>query len=425
MSFLLLCIYLITFYIRPQDWVPFFLGWPVDYIIIIPTILIGLSERAQKRNLDNKSAFFLPIYAFLLFYLLTIPISNIVHGDLAMAMEQFIHFFKKICVFIMFVVVIDTPDKLKRIVQFIIILTVILVIQGIMQSIHGYGWAGQTLYQGGRFGMRIKWVGFWDGANTLALGLASTLPLALGFVAKGDRLFERLSNLLFVGLLVYGIYLANSRGGFVAFLSIVPAYFLVKLKGKKKYLCAIAALILFPLLFRFGPARMAEVNTSEDSAHERTWLWESGLNMVRDNPILGIGKGQYQVGLHKEAHSNFVQNFAEVGLVGFFFWLGFIYLSFSNLQKIFNSTSKGGLFNSLGKAVFMSFVVYNIGTIFMTSEIELLYMLLGLSVCVINITREGNKKLDFKLTFADVRNIAIGMVGFIFLYYLLAMREIF
>ena len=76
------------------------------------------------------------------------------------------------------------------------------------------------------------------------------------------------------------------------------------------------------------------MDTKQSSARERNWLWESGLNDLRYNPILGIGKGKYHVGIHTRAHSNFVQNFTEVGLVGFFFWLGMSYLAFKGLNTV-------------------------------------------------------------------------------------------
>ena len=47
------------------------------------------------------------------------------------------------------------------------------------------------------------------------------------------------------------------------------------------------------------------------------------------HPLVGVGYGQFaSVNGGMVAHNSFVQCFAEVGLIGYFFWIGAIYLSF-------------------------------------------------------------------------------------------------
>ena len=438
MSFLLLCIYLINFFIRPQDWIPFFWGWPVDYIIIIPALILGLMGKIGK-NTNSKDAFvFLPIHYFVLAYLLIIPFSNIVHGNISMAIEQFVLFFKKICVFAMFVLIIDTPQKLKKIAKFVLILSVFLAIQGFFQSITKIGWADQTLYQQGRYGMRVQWVGYWDGANTLALGLAVAIPLAMGFFSISKSILSRIIYSLFGIILVYGIYLTNSRGGFLALASILPLFIWTKIRGKKKYVYLVIVLMLLPSTIKFGPSRVRTFDTKQDSAHERTWLWESGLNSLRENPLFGIGKGQYSVGVHTRAHSNFIQNFSEVGLIGSFLWFGMIYLAFKGIYIVkkslnYNSMLKykykkedvGLSFIRFSEALFICFGVFNVGTLFITVEIEPLYYFLALLTCTAMIAKNYNKKINTKFSFIDIGNIGVAMVAVLFFYYLAAMKEVF
>lgn len=423
MGFFLLCVYLVNFYIRPQDWVSFFWGWPVDYIIIIPAIFIGVMEGVAGGK--DKKTFILPVYYFIGMYLLIVALSNIVHGDMAMALDRFVFFLKKVCVFVMFALIINTPQRLKRIMQFLVILSCVLAIQGITQSIQGVGWAGQGLYQGGRYGMRVKWVGYWDGANTLALGLAMAIPLALGVAGNG---ILRLFFMLCCAILGYGVYLTNSRGGFVALASIVPLFIWTRFKSNKKYIFLIASILVIPLLMHFGPSRVKALDTKEDSSHERRWLWESGLNMLRENPILGVGKGHFKDDApQQQAHSNFVQNFGETGLVGFFFWLGMTYLSFKGLNnaKKVQTKNKPPNLEQLINGILLSFGAFSVGTIFVTAEIEVLYILLGLSASALIIAKKYDDNLSSKLSITDVRNIGIAMMGVIFLYYLLAIKEMF
>jgi O-antigen ligase len=76
----------------------------------------------------------------------------------------------------------------------------------------------------------------------------------------------------------------------------------------------------------------------------RYYIWLAGVNMLKTNPILGIGPGKFYSELesyypanirpwtkHEHGHSLFVQNFAEFGLLGgllisfIFFYLFFLF----------------------------------------------------------------------------------------------------
>lgn len=385
-------------------------------------------ERAGKNTTINKFSL-LPVHYFLLIYLLFIPISNIFHGNISNGLDAFIFFLKKACVFIMIVLVIDSPERLRKIVKFIVFLSVILAIQGVYQSIYGLGWAHQSLYKSGAEGMRVMWIGYWDGANTLCVGLTMAVSLAFGFVAIAKNVISKLIYLFFSVLIIYGVYLTNSRGGFVAFLALIPAYISVRFKGKKKYALLIIVCVILPLAMKFGPTRVASLDTKESSYHQRTWLWEQGMNMLQDNPIFGIGKGEFRKNAHQPAHSNYIQNFAEVGFVGSFFWLSMIYYCLVKLYKIFNESvikSKDFIFNSLSKALFISFISFSTGTLFVTVEDEPFYMLLGLAASAIMIAKQDVSfgKVNFRFTIKDSINVVTSMVVLLFLYYLLAMREI-
>ena len=75
------------------------------------------------------------------------------------------------------------------------------------------------------------------------------------------------------------------------------------------------------------------VDPSSDSARERLYLWDAGLRMVTDAPLLGLGPGgvrlHYPEYKHPDAlkprtshlHNNLVQIAAERGLLGLIAWL--------------------------------------------------------------------------------------------------------
>lgn len=430
MALFLLHIYLITFYIRPQDWVPFFMGWPVDYIIIIPTILAGLFNRMTQRDIEKKFIF-TPVHLCVAIYLLIIPMSNIVNGNSHLVMDSFIMFFKKITVFIMFVLILDNETKLRKIVRFIVFLTIIMAIQGVSQSITGLGWANQELYKFGTQGMRVKWIGYWDGANIMAVGLILGFPFLAAFFAETKKAFLKIMYFLGLSIVAYGVYLTNSRGGFVAFASLPLAFIGVKFKGWKRVILLVFICLLVPLLMKFGPSRVSQLDTKESSYHQRTWLWEQGINMLQASPLLGVGKRRFiEISSRNQpAHSNFIQNFAEVGIIGFFFWFGSMYFCFKWLFRISEQDflkDKSYFLHILSKAMLVSFFSFNVGALFITVEEEPLYMMLGLAVSIVALAKHYDKEdvLNLKFKMTDFVAINFGSAIILGLYYLLAYKEL-
>lgn len=414
---LLFIIYLINLYIRPQDWVPFFFGWPVDYLVIIPALVYAFIKKPRD---DNKSVDF-PQYRLLGALLVIIFLSNAIHGEFNLGIIEFTLFFKKICIFIMVLLIVNSTKKLKLVIFFMIALSCIIAGQAINQYyLGGAGLAAQGFYHN-EDGVRTKWVGLWDGANIMALMLNVVVPFTLEFSFGSYPLLWRLINILFSGCLIWGIYTTGSRGGFVTLLAILFIYPMFKFKKKKKAV-VLGIILAGIMLFYFAPNRAGEINTKEESAHIRTRLWGHAMEMFKENPLLGIGKGQFKVatGYNLVAHSNFMQNLGEIGGLGIFVWVGLVYFSFKSLYFVYRIKTPPGAgeerLKSISRALFVSIIGFNICTLFITEEIDLFYLLLGLCAAAFNIMNKEIQQAEMKFTTIDTRNI-IGIIVFMLLYY--------
>jgi tetratricopeptide (TPR) repeat protein len=83
--------------------------------------------------------------------------------------------------------------------------------------------------------------------------------------------------------------------------------------------------------------RLEETFVRETSLGERVVLWEDSLGMVRDFPVLGVGLGcwselfphyhrpPWRSGRFLESHNDYLQLFAETGLVGFALLMWFFF----------------------------------------------------------------------------------------------------
>lgn len=417
---LLLLLYLINLYIRPQDWMKVFYAWPVDYLIIIPALIYGIIiMQSEKKPLVS-----IPQNKLLIALLIIIFLSNAVHGNFTFGIDEFVLFLKKVCVFIIVLLTANSIKKLKNTMFITVLLCAVIAVQAIIQFFSGgLGLAGQDFYHSGE-GVRTTWVGLWNGANSTALLLNVSVPFALEFTFGPYPVYWRLVNLILTGLLIGGVYTTNSRGGFVTLLAILALYPLFKTK-KKTIAIVIGVILAVGTLFAFAPSRLDQMSTQEESAHIRTRLWGNAMDMFKENKLLGVGKGKFieENARQMAGHSNFMQNLAEIGGLGIFVWVALIYFSFRSLYYVLKlkplPESKEEKLQSLARALFISLIGFNICTLFVTMDMELFYLLLGLSAATVNIMNRQVCPISIRFKLADVGAICmiiVGLLGFYHIY---------
>jgi O-antigen ligase len=122
-------------------------------------------------------------------------------------------------------------------------------------------------------------------------------------------------------LFFLAILLCGSRGAVVGAAAIV----LVALAKSPKKIGAVLLTVIFVLAIWFvlPDASKERFQSAWDWQHDanassRVTFWKAGLRMFEDNPIFGVGPGNFtQVnGAHRAAHSLYIQALSESGLVG-------------------------------------------------------------------------------------------------------------
>ncbi|MBI4396969.1 MAG: O-antigen ligase family protein [Elusimicrobia bacterium] len=392
--------YFVSLYIRPQDWVAPFLNMPVDYALFAFVLFFGLFSKSPAQI---GSVFRMPHFRWMVFWVVCILASNLKLGRFDMAFEQFYAYFKFLIIFYCFALFIDTFPKLKRLMGFMILLTMLLAIQGIYQKQHGIGWAGQPL----GWGNRIKWVGLWDGMNVLCLLFVVSFPFLLEFFSGPWGFPYKLAFFVASPLILFAIYLTNSRGGFMSFLIINFLHFRSRFKSR---LGLIAGALLILGLMAAAPSRFGDFNDKERSASHRVDMWIEAFDMVRYNPVLGIGKGNFREYTSRLiAHNSFLEVMGETGMLGLFCWISLLYVSVRSLKQA-KDALRSPMEKSLANGLLICIIGYLVTSLFITAEFELLYVLLALSMAVV-------KQAGIAVRFArkDMRNVALiegaGMAG--------------
>lgn len=233
--------------------------------------------------------------------------------------------------------------------------------------------------------LRIRSAGFLSDPNDFAQAMVMVVPLLL--IGFGQR--SLLGKLLFVGvptaILGYGVYLTQSRGALlgVAALVLFPLH---RWLGTTRTLLLVGCLGLAVVGASFGGR---EISSKETSASQRIEAWSTGLNLLRSKPLFGVGYGNFLDHHELTAHNSFVLCFAELGLIGYFAWLGLLVLAFKGLQEVIARGPPERPERRLALALRAAFVAFMVCAWFLSRTYQPgLYVLLALCIAVWHCDRQ-------------------------------------
>lgn len=410
MSFILLILYLICTFLRPQEWVPGMIGWRLINALALGTFFFIFVERGSKKKggLIN-----VPHNKMLLGFFLAIMMSHIAHTYFAGLSLAFSSFYTTILLYFLVLNAVNTTRKLKIATWVLALVITLLAFQGIFQIKHGYGWAWQplTVQHDGIGGMteRINWIGIFGDPNDLALIFVIALGLVLPFFFGKSNFILKLLSLGIGSSVCWGVYLTNSRGGLLALMTTVFVFFIKK--TKKFVLGGIIGGLGGAAILLFGPSRMGAISSSEASAASRIDFWYQGLLMFKSNPIFGVGYGMYMEEMAMTAHNSYVLAFAELGFVGLFFWMGLFYFSYKSLNIV---QQKNAALKNYALGIQSALMGFAAAAFFLSRTYTIVpYLLFALSGSMIYITQQQNPEIKFKINQKDLRNIALISAGII------------
>lgn len=313
--FIAMMLYLLLVLIRPQDYPALVdsVGLPLQPIMLITAA--GFWLLSPRKHFDA------PQYPLLLMFFGVLLISHVFNGWIGGAIEQIGKFAPVVLAFVVFANGLDRRSRVLKIMAAFALCATVLAVHGIEQQQTGLGWTGIELSQG----TRIQYVGIFNDPNDLGLLFVTCIPMAAYLSSRGGLLgLRRLFWLLVTGVLVYGVYLTDSRGALLALLAVMGVYIWQR-KGLfvAGALGAMAVAVLLAL-----PSRFSEIDAEEESAQGRIESWYEGLQMFQGHPVFGVGPDMYTDYNPLTAHNSFVLILAETGIVGYTLWLAFVVYCF-------------------------------------------------------------------------------------------------
>ena len=166
------------------------------------------------------------------------------------------------------------------------------------------------------------------------------LPVFLILILKEKNNYSSLKRLIlwiiFITSMMSFVFM-NTRGAWLSLMIVLPFIIFYYIRNLKKLFTVALILAALTNIFLFTfPETLNRIQTiknfeNEQSVTERFLIWESAINMIKDNPIMGVGLGNYKEKYQNEyilpeakerfqmhAHNTYLHFWAETGFPGLF-----------------------------------------------------------------------------------------------------------
>lgn len=408
MVYLCLIAYVVAIYVRPSEVVPSLAAFPlVELLAAVTMVVAGFSYLARPRKFWD-----LPHDKFVLGIWLAIILSNLSWGWFGGALLGFSDFLKVAFYYFLMRFAIRDARQFQGFVTTVIVSTVFIATTGVIQHHIGVGLGGvQPLPDG-----RIRGTGIFNDPNDLAMALVMVVPFLLDDATdRAQRFMRRFMAAALLLPVVTALFYTNSRGGMVGLAAVLVAQ---AFRRFGRITGAAAAALLLAAVIALGPSRLSMLSTSEESAQERIVAWAAALQMFKSDPLFGVGYNRFTEFHERVAHNSFVHTFAELGIVGAFFFVGLCYWLLKGILSP-SPTNAPIELERWRKSVLASSVGVLTSACFLSQQYGLvLYTLVGMGACHTALARAYGAHTDLKISVPAIRNILFLTAGGIVVTYL-------
>jgi len=232
--------------------------------------------------------------------------------------------------------------------------------------------------------------------NLFALVSVMALPLVFYFAMSVKHTRWRALLLCCAALICLGIIGSRSRAGFVAFAVVLAC---MAWTSRYRIRAFVAVAMVATVVFLMSGQEIRErivsiVQYQEDrSALSRFATWETARRLLWQHPVFGVGFNNFElakdreVGGQKAAHNVFLQNAAELGLLGHPLWLAVVVGTILSLYRLMRRCRRlppdmrWGYYWSRG--LMLGMLAFCVHGFFHNEEyLEFMFVLVGLNVAL-------------------------------------------
>ncbi|MBV8084150.1 MAG: O-antigen ligase family protein [Chloroflexi bacterium] len=256
----------------------------------------------------------------------------------------------------------------RRLVTFLAFLTVGLLLEAALGAAQVVLRIGPPEFLIG--GLILRAYGTFGQPNPFAGYLNLGLPVLLGVALFTDKGVLRCAAWLAAAYVALVMVTTLSRGAWLGFASALVVIGLLSSRRVATWIwlgLLVVALVIFAALFGIIPfaastrvlaafglsgVSLDSVTPDNFSAVQRLAFWQAGLNMFDNNPVLGVGIGNY-IDVYPtyaaqgwetvlgHAHDYYLNTAAETGLVGLTAYLVFVGAAFRHVGNVVHGAPKG------------------------------------------------------------------------------------
>lgn len=358
---------------------PHRLGWGFAYNFpfgVIAAAAIILSLIVARKNI---SYFWSPILSLLVILNIWLLITTLFSLQPDISWDQWNKVIKIQLVTLLISWIINDKEKIHN---FIWIVALSIGFYGIKGGIF-------TLTTGGDQHVLGPTGSFISGNTEIGLALVMILPLYWYLYNSSTNKWIKFGLIAAILLIIIAIIGTQSRGAFLAIISIAAFLWL---KSRKKLIPFIVIAFITPMVIIFMPQswhdRMATIDSYEEdgSAMGRIKAWTFAIQLANARPLTGGGfesftKENYETfspGLieprpggylhYPDVHSIYFEVLGEHGYIGLIIFLSIGYLCWNNGKKIIKLTKNSSEYkwaHDLASMIQVSFIGYAVGGAFL------------------------------------------------------------
>lgn len=336
MAFLLSVLYLLTYYLTPAV-----LFGPLAQIhieIVLAILILIVSIPRIMRSFVFKTPQTLALVGLSIAVFLSVLIGVHWPGG---AVNAFLGFIPNMYAFFLIALHCNSRKKLQILAVMLLFVCVFVIVNGARDLRYANAMAptGSTptdktaserleiehpyvlsmTDDSGHLFYRVRGVGQINDPNDFGQVLVCEIPLLFLFWRRKKRIRNFAFVIIPVCVLCYGIFLTHSRGALLALLVVVVVAARRRIGTLPAGIIA-AALFAGAMALQFTGGRAI----SAGAGAGREELWGESLQILKYNPIFGIGLGELPGYIGHTAHNSIVVCATELGLFGLFFWTLFL-----------------------------------------------------------------------------------------------------
>ncbi len=341
--------------------------------------LLHLLHRRQMCLLRCEQNSLLVIFAVIVVFS-ALYASNWEHSTVSMW-----QFFKYAALYVLIINILDSWDSVRLLMWALVLTGGFMLAYGIHSFVSLSGMAEN----GGRL------TTFIDDPNSFAIRLIPLVAFTFALFKTEQRWVLRLLAACIGIAMCITIGLTFSRGGYIAL--IVVLGLLVWSQVRKAWVVfAVVATVAAILAIPNNPI-MERIETmatlrSDVSIVQRLKILAGGMQMFLDNPILGVGIGNFIT--HSQdycrtiptrvAHNAYLEVAAETGIIGLIPFSAILVLTSVRLRRCWRRLARAKLQNQFyPHAVWVGLAGFSVHALFLSEQFNVsLFMLIGLAVVI-------------------------------------------